>query len=217
LPYRFTDHSRYIEGFIDKMKLTNITLVIHDWGSGLGFHYAMRHESNIRGIAFMEAMVKTFDWDDLPKEVRTGFRMMRTPVIGWFLISVANIFVKKILPMSIVRDLTEEETRHYEAPFKTVASRRPVRRWPQEIPIAGKPKDMHEIISSYSDKLKLSEIPKLLFHATPGAIIGSGTLEWCKKNIRNLKTVDIGEGIHYLQEDNPHLIGEELAKWYKTL
>jgi len=217
LGYRFFDHSEYVEGFIDKLDLSNITLVIHDWGSALGFHYAMRHESNIKGIAFMEALVKPMTWGDFPSGFKMGFKLMRTSGIGWLMISVLNMFVTRILPQAIVRELSAEEKDYYAAPYKTVQSRKPVRQWPCEIPIEGKPADVYEVISSFNQRLQASELPKLLFSATPGGIINDKTVEWCRQNLKNLKIVDIGEGIHFLQEDNPHLIGEELAKWYQAL
>jgi haloalkane dehalogenase len=113
--------------------------------------------------------------------------------------------------------LSSEEKDYYAAPYKTVQSRKPVRQWPCEIPIDGKPADVHEVISTYNQKLQESEIPKLLFSATPGGLIDNKTVEWCKQNFKNLNVSDIGDGIHYLQEDNPHLIGEELSKWYLNL
>jgi haloalkane dehalogenase len=217
LDYRFLDHSKYVEGFISTLGLKNITLVIHDWGSGLGFYYAMRHENNIKGIAFMEAIIKPSTWDDFPKDFKMGFKLFRTPGIGWLMISVMNMFVTQILPQAIVRTLSAEEKDHYAEPFRTVKSRKPVRQWPCENPIDGQPPDMHAVVSHYNQKLQGSAVPKLLFFATPGGIIDAKTVAWCKQNLKNLKAVDIGEGLHFLQEDNPHLIGEELAKWYLQL
>ena len=217
LDYRFFDHSKYVEGFIKKLNLSNLTLVIHDWGSGLGFHYAMRHENNIKGIAFMEAFVKPKTWEDFPKDFKMGFKLFRTAGIGWLMISVMNMFITKILPQSIVRKLSIEEMDYYADPYKTVQSRKPLRQWPCEIPIEGKPVDVYEAISNYSKKLQTSEVPKLLFFATPGGLIDPKTVDWCKQNLKNLKVVHIGNGIHYLQEDNPHLIGQEMAKWYQEL
>jgi haloalkane dehalogenase len=217
LEYRFFDHVKYVEGFIEKLGLENITLVIHDWGSALGFHYAMRHENNIKGIAFMEALIKPMNWADFPSDFRMGFKLFRTPGIGWLMLSVMNMFVGQILPQAIVRKLSAQEKDYYGAPYKTVKSRKPVRRWPCEIPIEGKPPDVHEVISNYSRKLQESEVAKLLFSATPGGLIDPKTVDWCKQNLKNLKVVDIGDGIHFIQEDNPHLIGEELSKWYQGL
>lgn len=217
LGYRFSDHSKYVEGFIEKLGLTNLTLVIHDWGSALGFHYAMRHESNIKGIAFMEALLKPVMWKDFPADFKRGFKMMRTPGIGWVMISVMNVFVTQILPQTIVRKLTAEEQAYYAAPYQTVQSRKPVRQWPCEIPIEGKPADVHQLISKYNQQLQNSALPKLLFFATPGALINAETVEWCRQHLKNLTVVDIGKGMHFVQEDQPHLIGEELGKWYLTL
>ena len=117
--YRFFDHAHYVEGFIDKLGLENITLVIHDWGSGLGFHYAMRHEDNVRGLAFMEAIIKTERWADFPKDFRRGFKMFRTPGVGWLMIVVMNAFVKQLLPQAVARGLSDEAKQRYAEPFPT--------------------------------------------------------------------------------------------------
>jgi haloalkane dehalogenase len=217
LAYRFSDHSKYLEGFIEEIGLSNITVVLHDWGSGLGFHYAMMHESNIKAIAFMEALVKPMKWEDFPSDQKMGFKLFRTTGIGWLMLSVMNMFLTKLVPQMVVRKLSVEEMDHYLAPFKTIQSRKPVRQWPREIPISGSPSDVHEMMSNYSQKLQESELPKILFFANPGAIINAPDVDWCRENLKNLKAVDIGEGLHYLQEDNPHLIGEELATWYQNL
>jgi haloalkane dehalogenase len=127
------------------------------------------------------------------------------------------MFLNQLVPQMIVRKLSAEENDTYRAPFKTIKSRKVIRQWPIEIPIDGKPADVHEVISHYSQKLQESELPKILFYASPGAIIGSQYIDWCKQNLKNLKIIDIGEGLHYVQEDNPHLIGEELAEWYQDL
>lgn len=217
IDYRFFDHVKYLNGFIDKMGLTNITLVLHDWGSAIGFHYAMQHENNIKGFAFMEAIIKTLAWNDFPMDFRLGFRLFRTPIIGWTLIVGLNIFIEQILPKATVRKLTEAEKNHYRAPFKDLRSRKPVWRWPNELPIEGKPADIVKAVEQYCQKVQESNLPKLLFYAQPGGLITSETVEWCKRTFKNLETVNIGPGIHYLQEDNPQLIGLELAKWYRSL
>jgi haloalkane dehalogenase len=215
--YTFVDHYEYIEKFIEKLDLKNITLVIHDWGSGLGFHYANNHRKNVKGIAFMEALIKPMFWEEFPKDYKIAFKMIRTPFIGWLMLSVANMFLKKIVPDSMIRKLSKEEFDNYLKPYPTISSRKPVRVWPTQIPINGKPANMYEIISAYNKWLTESDIPKLCMYAHPGAIIMDKEVEYIKERFPNTKMVDIGEGIHYVQEDNPHGIGDELAKWYREL
>ncbi len=217
LEYGFFDHYRYVEGFIEQMGLQNITLVIHDWGSALGFHYAMSHETNVRGIAFMEAMTQPLTWETMPKDFKTGFRFFRMPVVGWLMISVMNVFVKQVMPQAIVRPLDDEAKRRYAEPFPTIASRKPVTRWPKEIPIDGKPADVHEMMAAYSEKLQQSELPKLLFTADPGGLISADVAKQIEEQLTNLTVVNIGPGIHFIQEDNPRKIGEELVKWHGSL
>lgn len=218
IEYRFFDHVKYVEGFIEKMRLENITLVIHDWGSGLGFHYAMHHESNVKGIAFMEAIIMSVpSWDWFPAEMKKIFQAFRTPDVGWDMIVNKNMFIEQILPGGVVRKLTEEEMNYYRSPFIDAVSRRPIWQWPNEIPIGGEPRDVAEAVDNYSGKLQQSELSKLLFYATPGALLPQLVVDWCQQNLKNLRLVNIGQGLHYLQEDNPHLMGSEIAKWYKTL
>ena len=217
ISYTFDAHYEYLEKFIEALNLKNITLVIHDWGSGLGFHYANKHRDNIKGIAFMEAMYKPFDWSDLPKKYRLAFKMMRAPFVGWLMISVGNMFLKKMLPDSIIRTLSKEELEYYLKPYPTVSSRKPVRVWPREVPLAGKPSGVHEKISAYSKWLTESDIPKIFFYAHPGGLIRESGVTYIKNNFPNTKMIDIGPGIHFVQEDNPHKIGSEIANWYSSL
>ncbi len=217
IPYRFVDHVPYVDGFIKALGLKGVTLVIHDWGSALGFHYAHRHPENIRGIAFMEGVVRPMSWAGFPPDFRAGFRMMRTPGLGWAMISGLNMFVEKILPSAIVRDLTPQEMEHYRAPFPTPRSRKPLRVWPCEIPIDGTPADVHDIVSGYSSWLGETQTPMLMYYATPGGTIGPKEVEWCREAISNLELVDFGKGIHFLQEDDPHLIGQKLEDWLTCL
>ena len=165
----------------------------------------------------MEAMLKPMKWSDFQNDQKMGFKLFRTPGVGWFMISVMNMFLSQLLPQMIVRKMAVEEKNIYETPYRTISSRKPVRQWPLEIPIDGQPSDVHEVISNYCQKLQETELPKLLFAANPGAIIDSQYVNWCQQNLKNLKIVDIGEGLHFIQEDNPHMIGEELAKWVQEL
>ena len=218
IEYHFLDHAHYVEEFIRKMELNNITLVIHDWGSALGLYYAMRHEKNIRGIALMEAFLMPIERWDLfgSRDVQELFKAFRTPGIGWDLIVNQNVFIEGI-PKGVVREITEKEMEHYREPFLNPESRKPLWRWPNEIPIEGRPPGVTEIVQNYNQWLRKTEIPKLLFYAKPGILVTASTVTWCKQHLKNLKVINIGPGIHYIQEDNPHLIGEQLATWYTDL
>jgi len=215
--YRFFDHSRYLEGFIEALGLHDITLVLHDWGSALGFHYARRHEPNVRGIAFTEAILAPAKWRDFPGMYKTAFRLFRAPFAGGLLIGGMNVFVKQVLPQSIIRPLSGEEMAHYLKPYPSWASRRAVRQWPREIPIDGKPADVHEAVAAYNGWLQQTELPKLLLHAKPGALITRHTIKAVRNRFPNLELADIGRGLHFVQEDNPSAIGEAVAAWFQRL
>jgi haloalkane dehalogenase len=214
IEYRFLDHYGYVEGFIETLGLQRLTIVVHDWGSGLGFHYASRHEANIEGLAFMEAIL--FSAPQEPPE-DSVFRRFRTPDVGWELIVNQNMFVEQILPNAVVRGLTDAEMEHYREPFHLPASRKPIWRWPNELPMGGNPPDVVAIVDAYRTWLEQTDLPKLLFYGSPGAIFNAERVAWCREHLKNLRTVDIGAGRHYLQEDNPDLIGRELAAWYSGL
>jgi haloalkane dehalogenase len=215
--YRFFDQSHYLEGFIEALGLTDLTLVLHDWGSALGFHYARRHEANIRGIAFTEAILAPAKWRDFPGRYNTTFKLFRTPLAGGVLIGGMNLFVKKVLPSSIIRELSDEEMARYLEPYPTWRSRRAVRQWPREIPIDGKPADVHEAVAAYNGWLQRTRLPKLLMHAKPGALVTRRTVESVKDRFPNLELQYIGRGLHFVQEDEPEAIGRALADWLERL
>ncbi len=218
IPYRYDDHYRYVSGFISVLGIgSNLTLVIHDWGSALGFRWAHEHESGVKAIAFMEAMVRTLSLDDLPGSLRVAFRMMRSPGIGWLMISVANIFLKKMLPDLTHAKMSPEALAYYAAAFPTVASRKAVRQWPAEVPLDGSPADNATVVEAYREWLTRTEVPKLLFHGNAGVAIKDAEVAWCRENLSNLEVVDLGDGIHFLQETHPEKIGRALSKWYAGL
>jgi haloalkane dehalogenase len=218
IEYGFFDHYRYVEVFIETLGLRNITLVVHDWGSGLGFHYAAGHEENVKGIAFMEPiMAPVPSWAEFPQDFVETFQAFRTPGVGWEMIVDQHMFVERILPGAIVRSLSDAEMERYRAPYVDPPSRKPLWRWPNELPIAGEPADVVAAVVAYNQWLQESDIPKLLFHATPGAIMPAQMVDWCRSSLGNLETVDLGQGIHFLQEDHPHEIGASLASWMRRL
>ena len=218
LEYRFFEHANYVEGFIEAMGLRNLTLVMHDWGSGLGFHYATRNQTNVKALAFMEAILLPIpSWDAFPESFRELFQAFRTEGVGWDLIVNQNLFIEKVLPGGIVRKLTEEEMNVYREPYLEPATRKPLWRWPNEIPIAGEPSDVNEVVVNYNKRLVEWDVPKLLLYAEPGAILPKSIVEWSEVNLKNLTSIHLGEGIHFVQEDHPHAIGEAIANWYRSL
>lgn len=221
LEYRWFDHVKYLEGFIERLGLKNITLVLHDQGSGLGFHYAMRHEHNVRGIAFFEAIVRPYPWDEFSTpEFRELFRTFRTGGVGspgWNMIVEQNFFIEQLLPQAAARPLTEKEMNFYREPFRDPRSRVPIWRFPRETPIGGAPPDVWAAVSEYSRRLQQSRLPKLLLYAAPGALLTQAQVEWCQRNISQLEVVFLGPGAHFLQESSPARIGREIAAWLRRL
>ncbi len=215
--YGFADSYAYLEEFIYKLNLKNITIVVQDWGSGLGFHYANRHRDNIKGIAFMEAMYEQKKWENLSFSLKMAMTIMRSKPISWLMLGVGNMFVKKMLPDWIERKLTKEEMDNYLQPFKTLKSRRPVYRFPGDVPIKGKPELSANAVDSYNRWLQQTDIPKILFYANPGMLIPIEEVEWIKSNFPNITAIPLGKGTHFVQEDHPHTIGKELKEWYNRI
>jgi len=214
--YRFVDHARYLDAWIEAVGLTsNITFVCHDWGSALAFHWAHRHPDRIKGIAYMEAIVGPLTWDTWPEAAARIFQGMRSDA-GEGMVLENNVFVERILPGSIIRDLTDEEMDVYRRPYlESGESRRPTLTWPREIPIEGEPADVHEIATAYSKWLASSEIPKLFINAEPGAILTGEQREFCR-TWPNQKEVTV-KGNHFIQEDSPSEIGSAISEWLGSI
>ena len=207
--YRFTDHARYLDAWFDALGLTeNVTLVGHDWGSALSFHWAHRHPERVRAIAYMEAMVRPMTWEEWPESAREVFRALRSET-GEEMVLEKNFFVERILPGSVMRDLTEEEMETYRGPYAEPGeSRRPTLTWPREIPLDGQPEDVAAIVGHYSDWLSASEVPKLFINAEPGVILTGAQREFCR-GWKNQEEVTV-RGSHFVQEDSPQEIGEAI-------
>lgn len=218
ISYGFKDSYEYLEAFIEKMELKNITLILHDWGSGLGFHYANLHRENIKAIAFMEAMYDAPTLYDMPFAVKMGLKTLMNPVFGKFMGLNMNMFIKKMLPDMIIRKLSREELAHYAAPYPTRKSRIPLLRWPHDVPFAdGKPTDATDAVKSWAPWLASVEIPKLCFYVTPGVAIKEKDVKVIKETFRNTELIHLGKGLHFIQEDYPHEIGEALSTWYQKI
>ncbi|MEV8633603.1 haloalkane dehalogenase [Streptosporangium sp. NPDC051023] len=209
--YRFADHARYLDAWFDAvLPEGQITLVLHDWGSALGFHWAHRHPERVSKIAYMEAIVQPRLWADFPEGRDTLFRAMRGPK-GEELILDQNFFVETVLPKSVLRTLDEREMEAYRAPFRTRESRMPTLVFPRELPIDGTPQDVAETIEAYGRWLAQSPVPKLLISAEPGAILVGRALDFAR-TWPNQREVAV-RGIHYVQEDSPHEIGSEVREF----
>ena len=215
--YRFVEHRQYLFALLEALGVRErVTLVIHDWGSALGFDWARQHPDAVKGIAFMEALVAPMpSWNNFPASVREVFQAFRSSQ-GEQLILDGNTFIEKILPGAILRTLSEEEMAEYRRPFlKPGEDRRPTLSWPRQLPIEGEPAEVVEIVRSYAAWLAKSAVPKLFINAEPGAIVASELRELVR-SWPNLSEVTV-KGVHFVQEDSPDEIGRAVAEWMGRL
>jgi haloalkane dehalogenase len=211
--YRFTTHRDYLDGFIDAVigKSESIVLVVHDWGSALGFDWANRHRDRVRGIAYMEGIVRAIaSWDEWSPSATPIFQGFRSDK-GETMILERNMFVERVLPGSVLRKLTEVEMTEYRRPFLKAEDRWPTLTWPRQIPIAGEPADVVQIAQAYSQWLAQSEFPKLFVNAEPGAILTGAPRDFCR-SWKNQTEVTV-PGSHFIQEDSGPAIGRAVAAW----
>jgi len=212
--YRFIEHRDYLDALLDHLGVhDNVTLVLHDWGSALGFDWANRHRSAVKGIVYMEAIVKTINWDEWPRSMKPIFEGFRSPA-GDAMVLDDNVFIKQVLPASIIRKLSTEEMTEYRRPFlQPGEDRRPMLTWPRQIPIEGEPADVTAIVDSYSKWLSQSDLRKLFINADPGAILRGPARDYCRTWL-NQSEVTV-KGIHFIQEDSADEIGEAIVNWLK--
>jgi haloalkane dehalogenase len=216
--YRFVEHRRYLDALLETLDVRErVTLVIHDWGSALGFDWGNRHREAVKGIAFMEAIVRPQSWDHWDKiKMRPALQALRSEA-GEDMVLRANFFIEKILPAAVLRTLSAEEMAHYRRPFAEPGEgRRPTLTWPRQIPIEGEPADVSAIVAASADWLSTSHVPKLFFRAEPGAILANDKDLAFIRRLPALTEVTIA-GRHFVQEDSPHEIGRAIATWIKTL
>ncbi|WP_342361280.1 haloalkane dehalogenase [Terrarubrum flagellatum] len=218
IDYRFVDHVRYLDAFIEEMGVSSAYLVGQDWGSALAFHLAARRPDFVRGLAFMEFIWPTPTWDDFHQApvAREMFQQFRTPGLGEELIMDGNAFIERILPRTTARKLSDEELEAYRAPFRTRESRKPVWRFPNELPIAGQPADVWALMTEAHRALARSTYPKLLFAVSPGALVSPDFAKGFAAALTNCRLVQLGAGAHNLQEDHPQAIGTHVARWIEA-
>lgn len=215
IAYRFFDHVRYLDAFIEQRGIKSAYLVAQDWGTALAFHLAARRPDLVRGLAFMEFIRPMPTWQDFHQAdaARETFKKIRTPSVGEAMILEANAFVERVLPGGMVRKLSDDEMAPYRAPFPTPESRRPVLALPRELPIAGEPADVYATLQSAHAALAASSYPKLLFSGAPGAVVSPEFAEGFAASLKHCALVRLGAGLHFLQEDHPEAIGRSVAGW----
>ena len=212
--YRLADHIRYVEAFIGRTAPDGVTLVGHDWGGVIALDHARRFPRRVRGVAFLESHVRPIErWDDLDEGGRELFGRLRTPGVGERMVFEDNVFVEAVLQAGTLRTLGDAELQAYRAPFTDPASRLPMLRWAREIPIAGEPADVVRIVEANRAVIRDPDLPALLLHATPGAVIGPDEVARCRAEGRNLTVANVGPGVHFLPEDRPEPIATQLCHW----
>ena len=213
--YTFVEHRDHLDGLLEQLDLgENITFVVHDWGSALGFDWANRHRDRVAGIVYMEAIVRPVTWEEWPEAAVDIFTAMRSEA-GEAIVITKNLFVEAILPASIIRTLTDDEMAEYRRPFAEPEHRRPTLTWPRQIPLGGEPRDVVEIVQAYADWLSTSDVPKLFINADPGSILTGPQREFAR-TWPNQTEITVA-GIHFIQEDSPDEIGTAIANWLTGL
>tara|TARA_B110000503_G_scaffold22699_3_gene35317 strand:+ start:6181 stop:7059 length:879 start_codon:yes stop_codon:yes gene_type:complete len=205
----------YVEGLLDTIGANqNVTLVIHDWGSGIGFLWAMRHAAALKGVAYMEGIVKPVSWADWPESAVGIFKGFRSDK-GEDMILNRNMFIEAVLPSSVIRKLSEAEMDAYRAPYYRADDRQPLLNWPRQIPLEGEPENVVALVNQYGAFMAGSDIPKLFINAEPGSILTGAQREFCR-SWPNQQEVTV-QGLHFIQEDSPVEIGQAVANWLKTI
>ncbi|UQA97440.1 haloalkane dehalogenase [Streptomyces halobius] len=213
--YRFVEHRRHLDALLDQLGVAgNVVLVVHDWGSALGFDWARRHPDAVAGIAYMEAIVRPYTWAGFG-ESGEYFRAWRSAA-GEELVLEQNAFVEGFLPAGVLRALSDAELAEYQRPFRTPGEdRRPTLTWPREVPIDGEPADVHAVVEEYSAFLPGTDIPKLFVNAEPGMALTGDEREFAR-TFKNQTEITVS-GLHSVQEDAPDEIGAALSRWLDAL
>jgi len=219
IDYTLSSHFKYVNDFINTLKLDNIVFVMHDWGVAFGLTYARKNPAKIKGLIFMEGVIKPMIWNEFAfQPVRAIFRLFRTPVIGRFMNINLNMFVHKILlDMGSMRELSNVEKEYYSKPFLIKKNRIPIYLFPTFIPINKKPQSTYKMVYKNHKWLQTTKIPKLIFWVTPGALVKPKMIIDFRNEYPNLSDKYLGESAHFIQEDFPHEIGSEIIKWYQNL
>ena len=214
--YNYFEHRDFLFTLLEELNIgKQVVFVIHDWGSALGFDWSFQNQDRVQGIAYMEGIVKPVTWDEWPENATKVFQGFRSEA-GESMVLDKNIFVERVLPSSIMRELSEEEMDEYRRPFLNPGEdRRPTLSWPRQIPIQGEPKEVVEVVENYSKWLSSSDLPKLFINADPGSILTGKQREFCR-SWPNQEEVTV-KGTHFMQEDSPDEIGKAISRFVSKL
>ena len=214
--YNYFEQRDFLFALLEKLNIGNkVVFVIHDWGSALGFDWSFQNQERVQGIAYMEGMVKPVTWAEWPENATKVFQGFRSEA-GESMALDKNIFVEKVLPSSIMRELSDEEMNEYRRPFLNAGEdRRPTLSWPRQIPIEGEPQEVVEVVENYSNWLSSSDLPKLFINADPGSILTGKQREFCR-SWPNQEEVTV-KGTHFIQEDSPDEIGKAVSNFVSKL
>ena len=214
--YNYFEHRDFLFTLLEELNIgKQVVFVIHDWGSALGFDWSFQNQDRVQGIAYMEGIVKPVTWDEWPENATKVFQGFRSEA-GESMVLDKNIFVERVLPSSIMRELSEEEMDEYRRPFLNPGEdRRPTLSWPRQIPIQGEPKEVVEVVENYSKWLSSSDLPKLFINADPGSILTGKQREFCR-SWPNQEEVTV-KGTHFMQEDSPDEIGKAVSRFVSKL
>ncbi|MES2218542.1 MAG: haloalkane dehalogenase [Pseudomonadota bacterium] len=217
IDYTIEDHIKYIDKFIETLKLKRLTIIMHGWGSIIGFNYAMNHEAKCKGVVFYEAYLRPFNEADISLPYQEQVTLLQAEEHNAEFVMNGTHYVDKILPQGMMRPLTDEEMSHYREPFMQKGAERPLRQYLQEIPYGTGKSSVEKLITDYSQKLTKSTLPKLMLYSLPGFITTMATAIWAKEHLPNLEIVEIGEELHFAQESNPSLMGETISVWLQGI
>jgi haloalkane dehalogenase len=216
IPYRFADHARYLDAWFDALDLDRVVLVGHDWGGALAFDWAARHPERVRGLAFLESIVKPMAWEELSPQARKRSVAIRTPGTGEEMVLDQNLFVSQAFTGGVLTPVSEEDLQIYLAPYTTRDSRRPILAWARQMPVGGEPAELIARIEAYDAWLaKSTDVPKLLmtFDGSPTLLIDTEITNWCANNIAALETASCGKAGHHAPEDRPEEIAAAVSAW----
>lgn len=219
IPYSFDDHYHFLVNFINKLKVDKVRLVTHDWGAALGFYYAAKHPEKVSGIAFMEGLLPPIfpqpSFEAMGPEMGGMFKAFKDPQQGVEMVINNNMFIEQVLPGFVNRNLSDIEMNTYRAPYVDPAARAPVLAWPRAVPIAGEPQETVKVLVHIKTFMAQTDIPILLVYAEPGVLVNEQVRQWYKSTIKNLETAYVGQGLHFIQEDQPLAIGRAVEDWLR--